>query len=348
MKGIGLVFAGGGGKGSYEIGVWKYLHEMGLDQYVRAVSGTSVGALNAALFVGSSFEVAEELWLNVNSNKILTPKKISDKDVMNWFAANGLSLFTPVTAKISKAVSGAIMGTEKIAQSMLTKINGDHMFSREGITEMIYDGINFNLLQTSDIPCYATCVRCDGLEVERFKLNEYTSEDITTLLLASSAIPVIFPNEEFQGNKYCDGGIPVVGDNVPIKAVYDTGVETIIVVHLGRDVLVDTKQFPNARIIEIVPREDLGNAITGTLDFSPEGAAYRIKLGYEDAKIIMQPMMEMIALTVANQKMLKIAQQRNIEFEQKREKLLKREKQIKEEMANDGFDELFAKLTRED
>ena len=206
MKGIGLVFAGGGGKGSYEIGVWKYLHEMGLDQYVRAVSGTSVGALNAALFVGNSFEVAEELWLNVNSNKILTPKKISDKDVMNWFAANGLSLFTPVTAKISKAVSGAIMGTEKIAQSMLTKINGDHMFSREGITEMIYDGININLLQTSDIPCYATCVRCDGLEVERFKLNEYTSEDITTLLLASSAIPVIFPNEEFQENKYCDGG----------------------------------------------------------------------------------------------------------------------------------------------
>lgn len=348
MKGIGLVFAGGGGKGSYEIGVWKYLHEMGLDQYVRAVSGTSVGALNAALFVGSSFEVAEELWLNVNSNKILTPKKISDKDVMKWFIANGLNLFTPVTAKISKVVSGTIMGTEKIAQSMLTKINGDHMFSREGITEMIYDGINFNLLQTSDIPCYATCVRCEGLEVERFKLNEYTSEDITTLLLASSAIPVIFPNEEFQGHKYCDGGIPIVGDNVPIKPVYDTGVETIIVVHLGRDVVVDTKQFPNARIVEIVPREDLGNALTGTLDFSQEGAAYRIKLGYEDAKKIMQPMMEMIALTVANQKMLKIAQQRNIEFEQKREKLLKRERQIKEEMANDGFDELFAKLTRED
>ena len=48
MKGIGLVFAAGGGKGSYEIGVWKYLHEIGLDQYVRAVSGTSVEALNAS------------------------------------------------------------------------------------------------------------------------------------------------------------------------------------------------------------------------------------------------------------------------------------------------------------
>ena len=60
MESLGLVFSGGGGKGSYEIGVWKYLHEIGLDKNITAVSGTSVGALNAALFVGSSYEKAEE------------------------------------------------------------------------------------------------------------------------------------------------------------------------------------------------------------------------------------------------------------------------------------------------
>ena len=52
MNKLGLVFSGGGGKGGYQIGVWKYLHEIGLDQYVTAVSGTSVGALNAMLFIG--------------------------------------------------------------------------------------------------------------------------------------------------------------------------------------------------------------------------------------------------------------------------------------------------------
>lgn len=83
MKGIGIVFAGGGGKGAYEIGVWKYLHELGLEQYVRVVSGTSVGALNAALFVGSSYETAENLWLNVEPQKILTPKKISTKEIIS-------------------------------------------------------------------------------------------------------------------------------------------------------------------------------------------------------------------------------------------------------------------------
>ena len=32
MDGIGLVFSGGGGKGAYQIGVWKYLREQGLDK----------------------------------------------------------------------------------------------------------------------------------------------------------------------------------------------------------------------------------------------------------------------------------------------------------------------------
>ena len=44
----GLVLAGGGGKGGYEIGVWKALKES-KTLSIGAVSGTSVGALNAAL-----------------------------------------------------------------------------------------------------------------------------------------------------------------------------------------------------------------------------------------------------------------------------------------------------------
>lgn len=347
MKGIGLVFAGGGGKGSYEIGVWKYLHEIGLDQYVRAVSGTSVGALNAALFVGSEYETAEELWLNISQEKILTPKEVSAEDIMKWLVANGLSIAAPLTRGFSKVVSGTIMGVEKAAQVMLMKMLGDHMFSREGIVEMISDGLSSNMLKTSEVPCFVTCTRCPGLEIERFKLNEYSDEEITKLLLASSAIPIIFPIEEFRGSKYCDGGIPIVGDNVPIAPIYDMGVENIIVVHLNQETLVDKEQFPNSKIIEVVPREDLGDAISGTLDFSPEGASYRLQLGYEDAKRIMQPMVDMITMAVANQRMLKAAQQKNLEFEKKRQVLLNKENEIKDKMANDGFDVVFKELTKE-
>ena len=51
MKGTALVLSGGGGKGAYEIGVWKAMRETGADKKIRAVSGASVGGLNGALFV---------------------------------------------------------------------------------------------------------------------------------------------------------------------------------------------------------------------------------------------------------------------------------------------------------
>lgn len=47
---VGLVLSGGGGKGAYEIGVWKALDEYGVTPNIGAISGTSVGALNSALF----------------------------------------------------------------------------------------------------------------------------------------------------------------------------------------------------------------------------------------------------------------------------------------------------------
>lgn len=351
IKGIGLVFAGGGGKGSYEIGVWKYLHEQGLDQYIRCVSGTSVGALNAALFVGNSYESAENIWMDINQSKILTPKKITFEDIIRWLISTGVNRKLPMPylgkGGMDNFSYGGIGWTDKIIQGILGKTRKDYMFSREGLTEIISEGLNFNMIRSSEIPCWVTCVRCPGLKVERFVLNEYSDEEITKLLLASSAIPWVFPNEEFHGRKYCDGGIPVVGDNVPASPVYDSGVENIIVVHLNQEEVIDKEMFPGSTIIEIVPREDLGTALTGTMDFSPEGVEKRIQLGYEDTKKVMQPLIDMILMAVENQRLLKMAQQNDLEFEQKRQRLLEKNLEMKRKMKKDGFEEIYRKLIRE-
>lgn len=345
MKGFGLVFAGGGGKGAYEIGVWKYLHEMGLDNYVKAVSGTSVGALNAALFVGSNYEQAEEMWLSIDQSKILTPKKISSEDITKWLVKNGLNISTVLTFGASKAASAGIWTIGKIAEMLLVQTQGDHLFSREGLSDMIEECVNIEMLQNSDIPCFVTCVSCPSFKIERFRLNDYLSDEITTILLASSAIPIIFPNELFNGKKYCDGGIPLVGDNTPIRPVYDTGVENIIVVHLNREMVIDKSQFPDSNIIEIIPSIDLGNALNGTLDFSSEGAKKRINLGYEDAKKVLEPMLEMLYMSVKNQKALEQLKNSLTQFDIKRNKVKEKQSEIKSEIANDGFDEISNKLT---
>lgn len=59
---IGLVLCGGGGRGAYQIGVWQALNELGLDRYINGVSGTSAGALNAALFACGNISLAENVW----------------------------------------------------------------------------------------------------------------------------------------------------------------------------------------------------------------------------------------------------------------------------------------------
>lgn len=348
MKGFGLVFSGGGGKGAYEIGVWKYLHEMGLDNYVKAVSGTSVGALNAALFTGSSYEQAEEMWLNIDPSKILSPKKISSEDIANWLIKNGLNIASVVTMGVSKAASAGVWTISKLAEMILTKAKGDHLFSREGLSEMIEESINVDILNSNDIPCFVTCVKYPEFKIERFKLNEYRSDEVLTILLASSAIPIVFPNESFHGKKYCDGGIPLVGDNTPIQPVYETNVENIIVVHLNRETVIDRNLYPDANIIEIVPSIDLGNAIKGTLDFSVFGAKQRIDVGYEDAKKVLQPMLEMLIMCFKNQISLEQLKVHLDQFEKDRSALIARESEIKEEMANDGFDSIVNKLNVEE
>ena len=43
---LGLVLAGGGARGAYQIEVWKALAKLKIDKYIKVVSGISIGVLN--------------------------------------------------------------------------------------------------------------------------------------------------------------------------------------------------------------------------------------------------------------------------------------------------------------
>ena len=71
----GLVLSGGGGKGSYQIGAWRALCELGWDTQITGISGTSVGALNLALMVCTNEVRAERIW------RAVTPLDFLDIDL---------------------------------------------------------------------------------------------------------------------------------------------------------------------------------------------------------------------------------------------------------------------------
>ena len=74
----GLVLAGGGVRGAYQIGVWKALKELKIK--VSAVSGVSIGAVNGALFVQGSKTKAERLWNKIAIDDIISLPKEMEND----------------------------------------------------------------------------------------------------------------------------------------------------------------------------------------------------------------------------------------------------------------------------
>ena len=54
-----IVLAGGGARGAYQMGFWRAIRELGIDYQI--VTGSSVGALNAALMASGNFEGGLEM-----------------------------------------------------------------------------------------------------------------------------------------------------------------------------------------------------------------------------------------------------------------------------------------------
>lgn len=284
MKDYALVLAGGGGKGAYQIGVWRALRELGLDKLIGAVSGTSVGALNGALFVSGEFSKSAKLWGKIEHEDILTP-------------------FEPET----DTSRGGFLYSLIKDLNRIACIDKTGIFSRSGLSKIITENLNFKAIKKSSIPLYITLFNRKTLNAEYIKIApDDSNERIEKLLLATSAIPVVFGSEEIDGNTYYDGGL---SDNCPIRPLYNEGYRKFIIVWLTHDadaaILENTVKFNKSEIINIIPSEDQGNFLSGTLDFSSSGIARRMQLGYQDAMRTLCPAFGIDLAPELNEKQMK-------------------------------------------
>ncbi len=256
-KGWGLVFSGGGAKGSYEIGVFKALRELGFEQNISAVSGASVGALNAALFATGDYENAEKIWKEVKHIQFLD---------LNSQELEAQSF--PVTDMLHE---------------LLESVKKSGICSREGLLEIMQSKVDFPALLNSRYRIYAGCSyeHRGHHQVEYFLLNGKTREEIMEILLASSAMPFVYEPVKINGILYQDGGVV---DNTPVYPLVRDGYEKLIVVKLEEKGYVEKSLYENREVIEIIPSRDLGDFFDGTIDFSHRDIIERMQLGYYDAR----------------------------------------------------------------
>lgn len=251
-----LTLAGGGAKGAYQFGVWKALREMQLEKNLVAVSGSSVGALNAALISLNEFDDANTIWTSI------MPKQFLD--------INFDTIIGPLDTLVKRTLTNGLC-------------------SRDGLISIIDNYLNLKELAAARIPAYicvshypSECIEClnEKPEPEYISLSEVDAHDAKQLLLASSAMPYVYPPELIHDKVYRDGGL---SDNVPVLPMTTVGADKLIVVKLEPDDKVNTDLYSTfSEVVEIVPSREIGDLLDGTLEFTSRNADFRILLGYYD------------------------------------------------------------------
>jgi NTE family protein len=97
----------------------------------------------------------------------------------------------------------------------------DAVYANSGLQKIITDGFPHERLEEAELPLevVATSLTDGG---ERW----FTQGPAVDAILASSAMPAIFPPVEIDGERYIDGGVV---DNVPIQRAIDAGATRIVV-----------------------------------------------------------------------------------------------------------------------
>lgn len=130
------------------------------------------------------------------------------------------------------------------------------------------------------IPIFNTiCV--DSFTPEYKLLNNKDIDTMVKIVLATSALPVIYSTVEIEGKVYQDGGI---ADNLPVAPLYNLGAKEFISISLSNELRFDKYEYPVKNLIEIYPYKDLGGLFSGTLNFDKNYLDFLKEVGYKDAK----------------------------------------------------------------
>jgi NTE family protein len=204
---VGFVLSGGASLGAIQVGMLRALYEREIAP--ELIVATSAGAVNGA-YIASRPPVPETV----------------DGLAKIWLSLRTLEVFppNPVTALL------ALLGRR------------DHLVPNFGLKALLAAHLQFKRLEDAPIPFHviATDVR-SGSECR------LSTGDAKAAVLASAAIPGIYPSISFEGATLVDGG---VANNTPISDAAELGASRIYVLPTGATCQLPAP--PNAAIPMIV------------------------------------------------------------------------------------------------
>lgn len=228
-RSIGLVLSGGGARGAYEVGTLLHIADELPDllSRVRVISGTSVGAVNGTYLAskGLTPQAVRDLaaiWRSLDIDHVVG---FNPRQASQFLTAGGLRL-------IGKRVPSPAAG----------------LFSVEGISKLVGASVDWKGLRHN-----VRCGRFDAVSVaatdvasgdtllfvahEASVVPHWSVSDPTLVprrvvlrphhVLASAAIPILFPPVRVSSRWFVDGGIRY---NTPLSPALSLGSDALLIV----------------------------------------------------------------------------------------------------------------------
>lgn len=332
-KDYGLVMAGGGAKGAFEIGVWKWLAENGFVDKITGIAGTSVGALNSILFVQSNYEEAKTIWESIRQNDMTYFKE--GEFVNNIWTKVKEGKITPAEyEKYLGILTNAVkmmpgLGIKQIPTVLIAKLIvrfSEPVFTQEKLEEIAGSMLEKEFI--ADKAVFVTTARI-SLNAHKVKpseafyqplfdgdyycLNGLDSSDQTNLVLASACLPFVYPGRPFGGFSYCDGGCR---DNLPIYPLKKAGFKKLIVIHLSNrktgDPYVERKG--DTELFHVYPAVST-KGLDKTISINQEKTDEWIADGYQCAREQLGPFLKEGELCIFDNKILEERAMKKFNYE---------------------------------
>lgn len=217
MGGLGLVLSGGGAPAAYfGAGVIRAVERAGLEPTL--VSGVSAGALNAcAVASGLTADELTRMWLEIGSDDLYRVRR----DVWNLVSLRGL--FAPGAGLIERAL-GAIgwtylLDSTPARETLVGYLGGEELPLRRGRVAMV---------SAVDEASGEVVRFCSALPRGERRDHSFRQVALTVdHMLASAAVPLLFPAGRVDEATYVDAGLVA---NTPLAPVMAYEPEAVIVV----------------------------------------------------------------------------------------------------------------------
>lgn len=188
---VAFVFSGGGNLGAVQVGMLRALAEAKITPDI--IVGCSVGSINGAAFAAEpNLDGVERL------DRIWRRISAGDPDLMP-------SRFMPIVAQMAR--------------------KGDAMHDQERLAELLDDELSTKTFDGTRIP-----FQCVATDLETASEHWFDSGRLVPALLASAALPAVYPAFEYRGRTFIDGGVL---NEVHTARAVELGATELYVLHVG-------------------------------------------------------------------------------------------------------------------